>query len=149
LRCSSTCEPVSCEFDADADLLRWIPHAVRKRFQVLCLPAPDDAAVAVWLRAEGLILVRDAVLDAVLLDKSCGLSPLPASVRVLGRNAKRTEVGRWVGDVGVDELGQAGIERGFDAGETIEFVAMFGDVLVPLAALRVEAGIGSAVRVHH
>ena len=75
------------------------------------------------------MLVGDAVVDAVVLDVFGGLAPAREASRVFGWRAEFAEVRGRVGDVGVDELAEAKVDRVLDTRELLHFVVMFLEVL--------------------
>ncbi len=82
----------SREFGAQTDIRCSVAHSSRERLHVPCLFAPTDASVPFRLGAEGLMVVGDAVFDAVLLDERGGFSPL-LELRSRPRVARRARGG--------------------------------------------------------
>ena len=76
--------------------------------------------------------VGDLVAGAVALDVFGGASPLRELRRVVGLGAECSEVGRRGGEVGVDELADAGLDGLLDDGEASQVVAVLADVLTML-----------------
>lgn len=103
----------SREFDPEVELGRRITNLRGEHFELLTIHAPEDGFVPSRVWSERLILVGDVAVDAVVLDEFDGVPPVGETLWIMGRRA----------------------ERALHARESVEFVAMVGDVVAMLVVL--------------
>lgn len=119
------CQP---EVAADVAVAFGFVDASCELSELVSVQAPEGC-VAAGFRSEQLVWVGGVVAGAVALDVLGGAPPFGGLPLVARLGSERPEVCGWIGEIGVNELADAGLDSSPDYGEPAEVDAMLANEL--------------------